>query len=96
MKNYIKIPDFAIRPFNIFIFGVFFYILIYFIVGVIPVGGGSGWDGGVYLDYIARLAAGDSVRGDPYRIIRMSGFLPAIMASHLGLDRGADFLPNCC
>ena len=50
-------------------------------VGFIPfgVGDGVGFDGSIYLDYILRLSRGESVQGDPYRLIRIVGFAPAVL-----------------
>ncbi|MHA6197614.1 hypothetical protein ACX3YG_24980 [Pseudomonas wadenswilerensis] len=54
------------------------------IVGHTPVDAGGGWDGQVYLRYVEQLGQGQSISGDPYRSIRLSGFLPLIGASALG------------
>ncbi|WP_207238344.1 hypothetical protein [Pseudomonas sp. FW305-96] len=59
--------------------------VLYSIVGHIPVNEGRGWDGQVYLQYIELLGHGQAIVGDPYRSIRMSGFLPLIGASALGV-----------
>lgn len=63
-------------------------ILLYFsymIVGNIPLDGGAGWDGGLYRLYAQMTAAGAPITGDPYRAIRLSGFLPMIGASRAGV-----------
>lgn len=73
------------KPIHIFLTGVLLYLLTYNVTGVIPVNNGLGWDGSVYLDYIVRLAAGEEIRGDPYRLVRISGFLPAMLAARLGV-----------
>ena len=73
------------KPTHIFLTGVLLYLLTYKVTGVIPVNNGTGWDGSVYVDYILRLAAGDEIRGDPYRLVRISGFLPALLAARLGV-----------
>ncbi|VVN15965.1 hypothetical protein PS645_04046 [Pseudomonas fluorescens] len=59
-------------------------LLVHLIVGFVPVGDGAGWDGQLYLQYIHTLGQGDPILNDPYRTIRMSGFLPLILASSIG------------
>ncbi|WCM53498.1 hypothetical protein OH720_10950 [Pseudomonas sp. WJP1] len=61
--------------------------LVHLYLGFIPVGGGAGWDGSVYLDHIQKLADGLPVEGDPYRAIRTSGFLHLIPLAHIGMSR---------
>lgn len=80
MKNK-KIIKFS----HVFLIGIVFYLFVYALVGVIPVGSGAGWDGSVYLDYVLKVARGERVVGDPYRLMRVSGFLPSVFAVHLGL-----------
>lgn len=58
--------------------------VLYTIIGQIPADNGAGWDGRVYLQYLEMLGHGDPVNGDPYRTIRLSGFLHLIAASALG------------
>ncbi|MDF3197513.1 hypothetical protein P3C29_02405 [Pseudomonas sp. 1912-s] len=62
-------------------------LLVHLVVGFMPVGDGAGWDGGVYVQYIQSLSQGNPVLGDPYRSIRISGFLPLILASALGASK---------
>ncbi len=54
-------------------------------VGLIPFHGGAGFDGAVYIEYLQKIAAGEPVPGDPYRLMRLPGFLPALLAAKLGL-----------
>lgn len=61
------------------------YLLLWFKNGPIPIHGGAGFDGAVYRGYIVQLAQGHVPPGDPYRLMRMLGFLPAILAAHWGL-----------
>lgn len=63
------------------------FLLMHALVGFIPVGDGAGWDGGVYIQYVELLGQGKPVLDDPYRSIRMSGFLPLILASNLGASK---------
>ena len=63
--------------------------LAHFVVGTIPVADGGGWDGAAYLAHINTLGRGEPVIGDPYRAIRMSGFIPLVAASALGFSRAA-------
>lgn len=64
----------------IFLFCLSCYFSVWKLVGFIPfgVGDGVGFDGSIYLDYIIRLSRGESVQGDPYRLIRIVGFTPAV------------------
>ncbi|WP_313311917.1 hypothetical protein [Pulveribacter sp.] len=55
-------------------------------MGFIPVGDGMGWDGGAYLGYIMKLTLGDHIHGDPYRLIRISGFLPSVLMARLSVE----------
>lgn len=73
---------------TIFIFVSMLFLAIYYIAGYIPVSGGAGWDGSVYLNYVQTLGAGGEISGDPYREIRMPGFLPIIIAAKLGALSG--------
>ncbi|MEE1921969.1 hypothetical protein V0R50_10000 [Pseudomonas sp. 148P] len=59
---------------------------IYLIVGNTPAEGGAGWDGRVYLYYAQMAGFGEPVAGDPYRTIRLSGFLPIIGAASRGFS----------
>lgn len=59
-------------------------LLVHLVVGFIPVSDGAGWDGGHYIQYIQTLGQGNPIMNDPYRSVRMSGFLPLILASALG------------
>ncbi|MFT4193638.1 hypothetical protein [Ottowia sp.] len=68
------------------------YFLISQIVGLIPVNGGAGWDGSVYLDYLDRLLRGQQVENSPYRWMRLPGFAPAALAMHLGV--GMEDIPR--
>lgn len=63
----------------------FLYLVVYFICGQIPVTGGAGWDGSVYLKYIQKLSQGEAIHGDPYRSIRMPGFGPLIAFAAVGI-----------
>ncbi len=77
---------------NILIIGLVVVCVFYFvhlIIGYIPVNNGMGFDGVVYLNYIQSLALGNSVKNDPYFTIRMSGFLPLIVASAFGFSQQA-------
>lgn len=62
-----------------------FLYLSYMVVGNIPLDGGAGWDGGLYRLYAQMKAAGAPIIDDPYRAIRLSGFLPMIGASRAGV-----------
>lgn len=62
-----------------------FYLVVFFICGQIPVDGGSGWDGSIYLNYIQKLSQGQAIHGDPYRSIRMPGFGPLIAFVAVGI-----------
>lgn len=53
-------------------------LLAYIWIGFIPLNNGSGWDGNDYLGYVKLLAAGEPIVGDPYRSVRLSGFLQLI------------------
>lgn len=53
-------------------------LLAYLWMGFIPLNSGSGWDGNDYLGYVKLLAAGEPIVGDPYRTVRLSGFLQLI------------------
>ncbi|WP_010221612.1 hypothetical protein [Pseudomonas donghuensis] len=67
--------------------GIFSAVVLYSLyklIGTIPVEGGAGWDGRIYLHYIELLGRGEPISADPYRSIRMSGFVPLIGASALG------------
>ncbi|MDR6918615.1 hypothetical protein J2X66_005518 [Pseudomonas sp. 3296] len=70
-------------------------LAVYSLVGHIPVGNGGGWDGSIYLDYIEKIGRGEAVMGDPYRLIRLSGFLPLILASTSGVSREALISIQC-
>ena len=77
---------------NILIVGLVVVCVFYFvhlIIGYIPVNNGSGFDGLVYLNYIQSLGLGSSIKNDPYRTLRMSGFLPLIAASAFGFSQKA-------
>lgn len=54
------------------------------VVGQVPVNNGAGWDGFIYLQYLEMLGNGQAIHADPYRSIRLSGFIPLIGASTLG------------
>lgn len=71
---------------GIFVFCLLVYYAVFLITGFIPVNGGAGFDGSVYLDYIIRLSSGEEILDDPYRLMRLSGFLPAILMAKLGFD----------
>lgn len=62
-------------------------LLAHLVVGFVPVGDGAGWDGSVYVQYIQTLGQGNPILNDPYRSVRMSGFLPVIFASALGASK---------
>ncbi|PIF93503.1 hypothetical protein CLU86_4463 [Acidovorax sp. 62] len=79
MINRIKAPQ-------IFFIALIFYFGIYSLTGFIPIAGGAGFDGSVYLDYIIKLASGLGIEKDPYRLMRISGFLPSVLAARAGLD----------
>ncbi len=49
--------------------------LTYFWIGFIPLHDGAGWDGNDYVAYVQMLASGVPITNDPYRLVRMSGFL---------------------
>lgn len=74
------------EPLIVFVITIAAAITFYRLLGHIPVGGGAGWDGNVYLGYAISLINGDGISGDPYRAIRMSGFLPLIALGKLGLE----------
>jgi len=85
----LKVFDFSLLPsfrLSYFVAGFTLLVLVImsFITGVIPVGGGAGWDGAVYLTHIHTLGGGDWIVGDPYRAVRMGGFIPAILAAEFG------------
>lgn len=76
----------ALGRLGLFLFCLLTYYGVFQFAGFISVNGGSGWDGSVYLEYIMRLSSGEEIRNDPYRLMRVSGFLPAILMAKLGLD----------
>ncbi|QPO22246.1 hypothetical protein HXW90_23185 [Pseudomonas sp. Y39-6] len=49
--------------------------LTYLWIGVIPLHEGAGWDGNDYVAYVKLLATGVPITNDPYRLVRMSGFV---------------------
>lgn len=53
------------------------------ITGLIAVNNGLGWDGAVYLNHVQTIASGHMVENDPYRLVRMGAFIPAIITSAL-------------
>ena len=61
------------------------YGLLQQVVGLIPFYGGAGFDGAIYIDYLQKIAAGEPVQGDPYRLMRLPGFVPTLLAAELGL-----------
>lgn len=65
------------------------YAVVWKLVGLIPVNAGAGWDGAVYLEYLNKLVHGQRVEGDPYRLTRLPGFLPAAVALALGVGPDA-------
>lgn len=68
---------------------VFAIMLLTFLwIGVIPYNDGAGWDGDVYIAYIKALAAGQLIVGDPYRSIRLSGFIQLIPFAWSGAEKG--------
>lgn len=75
-KDYLLICIFAFAAF----------ILSSYLCGYIPVGGGAGWDGALYLKYAKILASGGEVTGDPYRLIRMPMFAPVLLALKFGIS----------
>lgn len=56
------------------------------ITGRIPVAQGAGFDGSIYLRYVQTIATGSLADTGPYRLSRMLGFLPSILASLAGLQ----------
>ncbi len=62
-------------------------LLVHLVVGFIPVSDGAGWDGGHYIQHIQTLGQGSAIVNDPYRSVRMSGFLPLILVSALGASK---------
>lgn len=50
-------------------------VLTYLWIGIIPLHEGAGWDGNDYVAYVKLLAGGTPITDDPYRLVRMSGFL---------------------
>lgn len=60
-------------------------LLAWLKAGFIAANGGAGFDGAYYLHHIIQVARGRLPVEDPYRLIRMPGFLPAISAVYLGL-----------
>lgn len=73
-----------------YLFIIFFlaYLIVYIVAELIPVNGGAGWDGSVYLEYIMRISQGREVVDDPYRLLRIFGFIPALFAAKAGLNSG--------
>lgn len=67
------------------------FVLVGLLTGRIPVAGGAGWDGAVYLHYVQAIATGSSVDLNPYRLSRIPGFLPAMIAAYGGM-RGESLL----
>lgn len=61
------------------------YGLLLQVVGLIPFYGGAGFDGAIYIDYLQKIVAGEPVQGDPYRLMRLPGFVPALLAAEFGL-----------
>lgn len=69
----------------IFLFCLITYLSVYLLAGFIPINGGAGFDGAVYLEYIVKFSSGKEILGDPYRLMRLPGFLPAIVAAWAGV-----------
>ncbi|EZP54000.1 hypothetical protein [Delftia sp. RIT313] len=74
-----------IKKIHVFLFSLTCYYLIHRLTDLFPVNGGAGFDGSVYLEYILKIAAGVDIHNDPYRLMRVSGFIPAIFMAYLGL-----------
>ena len=70
----------------IVLFAILLFVVVYWVCGTIAVNAGTGWDGSIYLNYIERLARGEAIHGDPYRLMRMPGFGPLIGGAALGLS----------
>lgn len=70
---------------------VAFFTLASLLTGRIPVGGGAGWDGSLYLKHVQAIGTGTSVDLNPYRLSRIPGFLPAMIAAYGGM-RGESLL----
>ncbi len=69
--------------------GVFaLMVFAYLWIGFIPLNHGAGWDGNDYLGYVKILASGEPIVGDPYRSIRLSGFLQLLPFAWAGAGRG--------
>lgn len=75
-----------IKPGYVFAIAITAFVMVHFAAGFIPVGGGAGWDGSVYLDYIQKIGAGQPVLNDPYRLSRTAAFLPLIFLSYIGMS----------
>lgn len=69
---------------GLFLLCLLMHGLVWLKTGFIPVEGGAGFDGMYYRQYIVELAQGQWPH-DPYRMMRMAGFAPAILAVRLGL-----------
>lgn len=63
------------------------YYCVFWIAGTIPVNGGAGWDGAVFLKIIKAVSSGHWPNIDAYRETRIGGFLPiTIGAMFFNLD----------
>ncbi|VEF12179.1 Uncharacterised protein [Pseudomonas fluorescens] len=62
------------------VFTVIALILVYQITGKIAVNDGAGWDGQTYLGLLVQWKNTGVVPNDPYRISRIIGFLPLVLA----------------
>lgn len=67
----------------IFISMLGLYSCVFLVVGIIPVNEGAGWDGKIFLHIIETLGSGSWPAIDPYREIRIGGFLPITAATYL-------------
>ncbi|MDZ4295151.1 MAG: hypothetical protein U1C47_24905 [Hydrogenophaga sp.] len=56
------------------------------ITGRIPLAEGAGFDGSLYLRYVQTIATGSLLDTGPYRLSRMLGFMPAVLAALAGLQ----------
>lgn len=74
----------ALQRAGLFLLCLLMYGLVWLKTGFIPVNGGAGFDGAYYQHYIIQIAHGQWP-SDPYRMMRMAGFAPAILAVHWGL-----------
>lgn len=86
------------RTYQIVVCTALMLLCVWQIIGLIPVGDGSGWDGGAYLNLIFDWRnSGSMPTSDPYRMSRLPGFSPlVVMEFLLHLDRKSLITAQVC